>query len=178
MQRCLLYLSFYPVHLPPIMPSDTLYRLPQSVRPAMLVIRMRGLVLVEDDHRSLLRILWIMQIPVMAGIPGHDRHIIGIRGYDGEILWIQALQIFVTEHRQPPSGTTLPAPFPQYLRLCHLPVRKILLVHCCRQLNIDHLFFFCLAAESAISRILFCVIFPDLRPDRRRILRIQLHLIL
>jgi len=33
---------------------------------------MRSLMLVKDDHRSLLRILRIMQIPVMPGIPGHD----------------------------------------------------------------------------------------------------------
>lgn len=68
-------------------------------------------MLVENDHRSLLRILRIMQIPVMAGIPGHDRHIVGIRGDDGEILRIQAFQIFITEHRQPPSRQTkLPEP--------------------------------------------------------------------
>lgn len=42
--------------------------------------------LVEYDHRSLLRILRIMQIPVMASISGHDRHIEGIRGNDGKIL--------------------------------------------------------------------------------------------
>lgn len=59
-----------------------------------------------------------MQIPVMAGIPGHDRHIVGIRGNDGEILWIQTFQVFITEHGQPPSRqTTLPAPAPQYLSL-------------------------------------------------------------
>ena len=67
-------------------PGCAPYRLPQSVRPAVLVIRMGSLVLVEYDHRSLLRILRIMQIPVMAGIPGHDRHIIDILGYDEEIL--------------------------------------------------------------------------------------------
>lgn len=68
-------------------------------------------MLMEDDHRSLLRILQIMQIPVMTGIPGHNRHIIGIRGNDGEILRIQTFQVFITEYRQPPSRqTTLPAP--------------------------------------------------------------------
>ena len=102
------------VHLPPVMPPDAPYRLPQSIRPTVLVVRMGSLVLVEDDHRSLLRILRIMQIPVVAGIPGHDRHIVGIRGYNGEILRIQAFQIFITEHGQPPSRqTTLPAPAPQ-----------------------------------------------------------------
>ena len=43
-------------------------------------------MLVEYDYRPLLRILRIMQVPVMTGVPGHDRHIISIRGYDGEIL--------------------------------------------------------------------------------------------
>lgn len=107
-------LPFPPVHLPPVMPPDTPYRLPQSVCPAVLVVRMGSLVLVEDDHRSLLRILRIMQIPVMASIPGHDCHIVGVRGYDGEILRIQTFQVFITEHGQPPSQqTTLPAPAPQ-----------------------------------------------------------------
>lgn len=100
-----------PVHLPLVMSPDAPYRLPQSVRPAVLVIRMGSLMLVEDDHRSLLWILRIMQIPVMAGIPGHDRHIIGIRGNDGEILRIQAFKVFIAEHRQSPSRqTTPPAP--------------------------------------------------------------------
>ena len=70
------------------MPPDAPYRLPQGVRPAVLVVRMGSLMLVEYDYRSLLRILRIMQIPVMAGIPGHDRHIVGVRGDDGEILRI------------------------------------------------------------------------------------------
>ena len=105
---------FPSVHLPPIMSPDAPHRLPQSVRPAVLVIRMRSHVFVEYDYRPLIRILRIMQIPVMAGIPEHDRHIIGIRGYHGEILRIQAFQIFITEHGQPPSRqTTLPAPAPQ-----------------------------------------------------------------
>ena len=106
--------TFSPVHLPSVMPPDAPYRLPQGVRPAVLVVRMRSLVLVEDDHRSLLRILRIMQIPVMPGISGHDRYIIGIRGDNIEILRIQALQVFITEHRQPPSQQTMhPAPAPQ-----------------------------------------------------------------
>ena len=103
--------TFSPVHLPSVMPPDAPYRLPQGVRPAVLVVRMRSLVLVEDDHRPLLRILRIMQIPVMPGIPGHDRHVIGIRGDNVEILRIQTFQVFITEHRQPPSRrTTRPAP--------------------------------------------------------------------
>ena len=102
-----------PIHLPPVMPPDAPYRLPQSIRPAVLMVWMGGLMFVEYDHGSLLRILRIMQIPVMTGVPGHDRHIISIRGYDGEILRIQTLQIFITEHRQPPSlRTTLPASVP------------------------------------------------------------------
>lgn len=106
--------SSSPGHLPPVMPPDAPYRLPQGIRPAMLVVRMGSLVLMEYDHRSPLRILRIMQIPVMAGIPAHDRHVIGIRGNDVEILRIQAFQIFTTEHGQPPSRRTmLPAPAPQ-----------------------------------------------------------------
>ena len=103
--------SFSPIHMPFIMLTYASNRLPQGVRPAVLVIRMRCPVLVEYDHGSLLWILRIMQIPVMTGIPGHDCHIIGIRGYDGKILRIQTFQVFITEHRQPPSRqTTLPEP--------------------------------------------------------------------
>lgn len=100
-----------PIHLPLIMPPDAPYRLLHGVRPAVLVVRMGSLVLMEYNHRPLLWILRIMQIPVMTGIPGHDRHIISICGDDGETLRIQALQVFITEHRQPPSRqTTHPEP--------------------------------------------------------------------
>ena len=68
-----------------------------------------GMMVIKYDHRTPLQILRIMQVPVMAGIPAHDRHIIGIRGDDVEILRIQAFQVFTVEHRQPPSRqTTLP----------------------------------------------------------------------
>lgn len=104
---------FSPIHMPFIMLTYASNRLPQGVRPTVLVVRMGSLVLVEYDHRSLLRILRIMQIPVMAGISGHDRHIEGIRGNDGKILRIQIFQVFTVEHRQPPSWkTTLPEPAP------------------------------------------------------------------
>lgn len=106
--------SFPSIQLPLIVLPNPSNRLPQGIRPAMLVIRMRSLVLVEYDHRPLIRILRIMQIPVMARVPGHDRHIKGIRGDDGEILRIQTLQVFTAEHRLPPSRrTTLPEPAPQ-----------------------------------------------------------------
>ena len=89
---------FSPIHLPS----------------AVLVVWMGSLVFVEYDHRILLRILRVMQVPVMTGIPGHNRHIIGIRGNDGEILRIQAFQIFIAKHGQTPSQqTALPAPAPQ-----------------------------------------------------------------
>ena len=103
------------------MPPDAPYRLPQGIRHAVLVVRMRSLVLVIYDHRPLLRILWVMQIPVMSGIAAHDRHIIHIRCYDGEILRIQAFQILITKHEQPPPWqTTHPEPSCQirpFLRL-------------------------------------------------------------
>ena len=93
------------------MPPDAPYRLPQGIRPAVLVVPMRSLVLVEYDHRSLLRILWIMQIPVMTSIAAHDRHIIDICCYDGELFRIQAFQVFIAKHAQPPSRqTTHPEP--------------------------------------------------------------------
>lgn len=99
------------------MSPDTPYRLLQGVRPAVLVVRMGCPMLVEYDHGSLLRIFRIMQIPVMAGIPGHDRHIIRIRGYDIEILRIQTLQIIRIKHRQHPS----PLPPPRHILLLSQP---------------------------------------------------------
>lgn len=100
-----------PIHLPLVMPPNAPYRLPQGISPAVLVIRMGSLVLVEYDHRLLLRILRIMQIPVMPRVPAHDRHIVLIHIDDLEILRIQAFQIFITEHGQPPSRqTTHPGP--------------------------------------------------------------------
>lgn len=103
------------IHLPPIMPPDAPYRLPQGISPAVQMVADSsgsvGMVGMKYDHRSPLRILRIMQIPVMAGIPAHDRHIIGIRDDDAEILRIQAFQVFTAEHRQPPSQqTTHPEP--------------------------------------------------------------------
>ncbi len=77
-----------PIHLPPIMPPNAPYRLPQGTRPAVVVIWMGGTVLMEYDHRSLLRVLRIMQIPVVLGISAHDCHIILIDGDDVEILRI------------------------------------------------------------------------------------------
>lgn len=72
---------------------------------------MGSLMLVEYDHCPLLRIFRIMQIPIMTGVAAHDRHIIRIRGDDGEILRIQAFQVFIAEHRQPLSRqTTRPEP--------------------------------------------------------------------
>ena len=104
-----------PIHLPLIMPPDAPYRLPQGVRPAVQMVtdspRFVSMMRMKYDHRPLLRIFWIMQIPVVAGVPAHDCHIIGIRGNDGEILRIQAFQVFIAEHRQPPSRrTTNPEP--------------------------------------------------------------------
>ena len=46
-------------------------------------------------------------------VSGHDRHIVGICCNDGEVRRIQTLQIFITEHRQPPSRTRHPAPVQQ-----------------------------------------------------------------
>ena len=82
------------IHLPLIMSPDAPYRLTQSVCPAVQMIsnppRPVRMMRMEYDHRPLFRILRIIQIPVMAGVAAHDRHIIGIRGNDGEIPRIQA----------------------------------------------------------------------------------------
>ena len=94
--------------------SNPSHRLTQGVRPTVLMTRMRSLMFVEYDHRPLIRILRIMQVPIMPSVPRHDHHIESTRGDDGKILRIQALQVFTAEQRQPPSRrATLPAPVPQ-----------------------------------------------------------------
>ena len=47
--------------LPSVVLPNSSYCLPQSVRPAMLMVRMGSLMLVEDNHRPLLRIFKIEQ---------------------------------------------------------------------------------------------------------------------
>ena len=117
-------LPFSPIHMPLIMLTYASYRLPQGFRPAVLVIWMGSLVLVEYDHRSLLRILRIVQIPEMSGVSAHDSHIIFISNNDGEIVPIQRLQILRAEHRQPPfQRTRHPAPVPQSKPSPHSPYR-------------------------------------------------------
>ena len=104
------------IHLPSVMSLDAPHRLPQRISPAMLVIRMWCLMLMKDNTAAFPRILRVMDIPVMPRIPGHYRYIIFIRNDDGKIFSIQAFQFFFTEqYPAPPSGTTLPEPFPQYL---------------------------------------------------------------
>jgi len=106
------------------MSPDAPYCLPQVVRPIVMVIRVKNLMLVKDDHHSLFRILRIMQILVMTGIPGHDRYIIDIRGIDGKILRIQALQAFIIKHLQPLSRQTAhPEPVLQRKQECNTEVR-------------------------------------------------------
>ena len=99
--------------LPLIVPPDSSHCLPQRILSAVLVIWMRSLVLMKYDHGPLVRIFRIVQVPVVTGVSGHDRHIVGICCNDGEVRRIQTLQIFITEHWQPPSRTRHPAPVQQ-----------------------------------------------------------------
>lgn len=101
------------LQLPFIVLSDSSYCLPQRIRSTVLMIWMRSLVLMKYDHGPLARIFRIVQVPVVTGISGHDRHIIGIRSDDGKVCRIQALHIFITEHRQSPFRTRHPAPAQQ-----------------------------------------------------------------
>ena len=95
------------------MSLDTPYRLPKSVRPAVPVVRMGYFMLVIYDDCPLFRVLWVMQIPVMAGVSAYDRRVISIRNYDRKVCRIQTFQILTAEHRHPPSlKTTLPEPAP------------------------------------------------------------------
>lgn len=56
------------------------------------------------DDRPLLRILWVVQIPIVSGTSAHNCHVIFVNRNNVEILRIQRLQFFMTEHRQPLSG--------------------------------------------------------------------------
>ena len=104
------------IYYPSVMPLDAPYRLPQRIRPAMLMIRMWCLMLMKDNTAAFPRILRVVDVPVMPRIPGHYRYIIFIRRNDSKIFPIQAFQFFFTEqYPAPPFGTTLPVPFPQYL---------------------------------------------------------------
>ena len=94
------------------MPADAPYRLPEGVRPAVQMIAdpssSVGMMGMKYYHRSPLRILRIMQIPIMAGVSALDRHIILIHIDDLEILRIQAFKISCVKHWQPPSRRTMP----------------------------------------------------------------------
>ena len=106
------------IHLPSVMSLDAPYRLPQRICPAMLMIRMWCLMLMKNNTAAFPRILRVVDIPVMPRIPGHYRYIIFIRDNDGKIFRIQAFQfLFTKQYPPPPSGTTLPMLFPQYLPL-------------------------------------------------------------
>ena len=73
-------------------------------------------MLMKNNTVAFPRILRVMDVPVMSRIPGHYRYVIFIRRNDGKIFRIQAFQFFFTEqYLLPPSGTTLPVLFPQYL---------------------------------------------------------------
>ena len=94
------------------MSPDAPHRLPQGTRPAMQVVtdspRSVRMMRMEYDYCPLIWILRIMQVPVVAGVSGHDRHIIGVSGNDGEVFRIQTFQIFATKHEQPPFLQTMP----------------------------------------------------------------------
>ena len=106
------------IYYPPVMPLDAPHRLPQRIRPAMLMIRMWCLMLMKNNTAAFPWILRVMDIPVMPRIPGHYRYIIFIRDNDGKIFRIQTFQFLFTEqYPMPPFGTMLPVLFPQYLPL-------------------------------------------------------------
>ena len=89
------------------MPLNSPHRLPQCIRPGMLVIRMRSLMLMEHNHRFSCRPFAVMDVPYMPGVPGHNGHIIIADGNNAEVLWVQAFQIFRIKHSAPPFLQTM-----------------------------------------------------------------------
>ena len=88
------------------------HSLPQRITAAMLMIRMGHLMLMKYNTGSHQWIFWIMYIPHMSGIPGHDGHIPVIHINNLKIPRIQTFKIFSAKHLLPPFQNTLPVPSP------------------------------------------------------------------
>ena len=71
------------------MPLNAPHGLSKGIRSSMQVIRMASPMPMKYDDRSFIRIFGIMQIPIMPGIPAHNRHITFINCDDIKILRIQ-----------------------------------------------------------------------------------------
>jgi hypothetical protein len=82
---------FPAIQLEPIMALYASYHLPKAVSSAMQMIRQISIMTMKYDDGPLLRILRIVQIPIMPGASAHDRYIVFINRYDTEILRIQRL---------------------------------------------------------------------------------------
>lgn len=94
--RCFLYFfivllrliwCIYP-HLPLIMSLDTFYRLSQCICSSMLMIWMLKSMLMKQNQRFILRILCIMQIPIMTGVPALYCYILPIKHNHIKILLV------------------------------------------------------------------------------------------
>lgn len=81
-----------------IMTLYRLDRLTQCPRHSVLVIRMLIAVFMKYDAGPVRRITRAMQIPIMAGVFGLDRHVIRIRHYYFKVPRVDFPKLFRREH--------------------------------------------------------------------------------
>lgn len=103
-----------PTYLPLIMLLNIPYRLWQSPRSAVQVIRMGCFVLMEYHTVPFCRIICIMQIPVVPGISGLHRYIMFTQHNNVKILGAYLLKLSCIKHQYPPLWQTRkPMPVPK-----------------------------------------------------------------
>ena len=68
------------------MALNTFYRLSQTGRPSMLMVRAGSKMRMKDDNCSRLRIARTVQTPVVTGIIGFDGYIVDVLVDDGKII--------------------------------------------------------------------------------------------
>lgn len=68
------------------MALNTFYRLSQTGRPSMLMVRARSKMRMKDDNCSRLRIAQTVQVPIVTGVIGFDDYIVDVFVDDGKIV--------------------------------------------------------------------------------------------
>ena len=96
------------------MALNTFYRLSQTGRPPMLMVRAGRKMRMKDDNCSLLRIARTVQAPIVTGVIGFDGYIVDVLVDDGKIVCVQRSQFICIKHRRSPSFRHIHS-----LPLCH-----------------------------------------------------------
>lgn len=68
------------------MALNTFYRLSQTGRPPMLMVRAGRKMRMKDDNCSRLRIARTVQAPIVTGVIGFDGYIVDVLVDDGKIV--------------------------------------------------------------------------------------------